>query len=439
MHSRRDMLKFGGILTGLALSPFSKAGVASIDKSRRGSGPLRITKVDPLVVSIPKIEGPMSDQVRMPEMGTTTGLTGLENRLNHHFPSRPKDSRFTLLVRIMTDQGITGWGEAHAPLAPTVHAKMISDFFAPLLVGEDALQLLPLWERMYSSQRVRGYSTGVYTESIAGVDIALWDILGKFTGQPVYQLLGGKFRETIPTYTGGRSVESIQESMSAGFTMFKTGFNKSGTEGIDKIWEMSEAIGSKGQLMVDSLGAFKLNEAIRVGREFDRMGNIGWFEDALLVDDAINYPRLSEALDTPVCVGESLSNRFQFRDLLKSSGADIINPDLGRACGITECKRIADLADVFGVMWSPHVSSGMPPYLAASIHLAVATPNAVVMEAGNVYGATDVVSSRGNTLLKEPLAFGPGFAKAPEKPGLGIEFDSKKLRDVVLNWSEVGF
>lgn len=220
--------------------------------------------------------------------------------------------------------------------------------------------------------------------------------------------------------------------MEKGFTTFKMGLNKSSTNGIEAVKQVSEVIGSQGQLMIDSLGAFKLHEAIQAGRHLDEMGNIGWFEDALLPEDTRNYPVLTEALDTAVCVGETYSNRFQFRDLFMNRGADVVNPDVGRAGGITECKRIADLADTFGVLWTPHVSSGFPPYVAASLHLAVATPNAVIIEAGNIHDATDVRGSRGNILLKEPIRFDPGHAFVPEGHGLGIEFDEKKLRQVIV-------
>lgn len=376
---------------------------------------------------------PLSESVKMPPVGTMTERAGLGNRLNHSFPSRPVESSFTTLVKITTDQGIVGWGEAHAPLAPAVHAKIITDLFAPILMGQDARAIEPLWEKLYSSQRMRGYATGFYTESIAAIDIALWDILGKFAGLPVYQLLGGKFRDSIPTYTSAGSVEGIQADLEAGFRAFKTGYNKTSTDGIDKIAEMSSVIGDKGQLMIDSLGAFKLHEAVMVGRKFDELGNVGWFEDALMPEDTAGYAQLAAALDTPVVVGETLSNRFQFRDLFMKEGADIVNPDVSRAAGITECKRIANLADAFGKLWSPHVSTGMPPYVAASLHLAVATPNAVVMEGGNIHRSSDVKLSRGNVLLKEPIEFHPGHAVVPEKPGLGIEFDEKALKKVIAN------
>ena len=431
MTTRRELIKLGGLLAASSVLPVSKMGAQKIEQSKRGTSPLKITKVEPVITSTPMIDGPLSEAVEMPPMGTMTNHVGIRNRLNHSFPSRTKQG-FTTLVKITTNQGIIGWGEAHAPLAPAVHAKLITDFLGPIIMGQDARNIGPLWDKMYSSQRMRGYSTGFYTDSIAAIDIALWDILGKFAGVPVYQLLGGKYRDRIPTYQGAGNAEDAHQSIEEGFTAVKMGFNKSASQGFDVVAEVSEAVGERGQVMIDSLGAFKLHEAISFGRKFDELGNIGWFEDALMPEDIMGYSKLAEALDTAVCVGETYSNRFQFRDLFLKQGADIINPDVGRAAGITECKRIADMADTFGVLWSPHVSSGMPPYVAASLHLAVATPNAVIMEGGHIYKATDVRGSKGNVLLKEPIEFKPGYAVVPEKPGLGIEFDEKELEKIIV-------
>ena len=413
--------------------PLSRLGAQASKEATRGTAPLRITKVEPIIVSTPNIEGPLSDYVEMPPIGTMKERSGIGRRLNHSFPSRTKGHRFDVLVKITTNEGIIGWGEAHAPVAPGVHAKVIADLLAPIIIGEDARRIGPLFEKMYSSQRLRGYSSGFYTESIAAIDIALWDILGKYLSQPVYQLLGGKYRDSIPTYASAGNTEAAERCMEEGFTAIKMGFNKSSNEGFDVIENVSEVVGSRGQLMIDSLGAFKLHEAIKVGRRLDELGNIGWFEDALMPEDTMSYPMLAEALDTAICAGEGFVNRFQFRDLFMKRSLDVINPDVGRAGGITECKRIADMADTFGILWSPHVSTGFPPYVAASIHLAVATPNAVIMEAGNIHQATDVGNSRGNVLLKEPLDFQPGYAVVPEKPGLGIEFDEKELKKVIVN------
>ncbi len=175
-----------------------------------------------------------------------------------------------------------------------------------------------------------------------------------------------------------------------------------------------------------------MHEAISAGRKLDELGNIGWFEDALMPEDTASYPILAESLDTAVCVGETLSNRFQFRDLFAPRGADVINPDLSRAGGITECKRITEMADTFGILWSPHLSSGLPPYVAASLHLAVATPNAVILEGGNIHKAREIGESRGNVLLKEPIEFKAGLAMVPERPGLGIEFEEQELQKIIV-------
>ena len=410
------------------LSPNEK-----IENSSRGIGSLAITQVEPLITRTPMCRWPADEFIEMPPIGFMHDRVGIRRRLDHASPSRFKQHSQTLLVKITTDQGLIGWGEAHAPAAPTVHAKVITDLLAPILIGQDARRIGPLWDKMYSSQRLRGYATGFFTESIAGVDIALWDILGKFVGVPLYQLLSGKYRDSIPTYRAAGSPEAALEAMEAGFTAVKMGFSKGvGSEDFARVRNVSEAVGARGQLLIDSLGAFKLHEAISTGRKLDELGNIGWFEDALMPEDTASYPILAESLDTAVCVGETLSNRFQFRDLFVQRGADVINPDLSRAGGITECKRIADMADTFGILWSPHISSGLPPYVAASLHLAVATPNAVILEGGNIHKAREIGESRGNVLLKEPLEFKAGLAMVPERPGLGIEFEEQELQKIVV-------
>ena len=315
--NRRNFLRTGAVL---AANP---ALAQTVERSRTGSGPLKITKVEAFVIRTPG--GPVAPEslVTMPPIGTTTGGLGLWNRLDHASPSRSKGHTQAVLVRIDTNQGLTGWGECHAPEAPRVHQRILSDLFAPILIGQNALEVQPLWERLYSTERLRGYSTGFYTEALAGVDLALWDLLGQFTGMPVYRLLGGKYRDRIPTYQGigGASITALKENaakaMEEGFKVVKMGFSKgSGTNDITRVATISDAIKDKGQLLIDSLGAFKLYEAVKLGREIDRLPNIGWWEDPLMPDDLTGYPRLAEALDTAICAGEELCNRFQFRDFL---------------------------------------------------------------------------------------------------------------------------
>ncbi|MDX2030509.1 MAG: mandelate racemase/muconate lactonizing enzyme family protein [Blastocatellia bacterium] len=434
---RRELMKWGGALAVAAGSGLSGALAQSpeVARSRVGTSPLRITKIEPFVIRTPNDATPPEELIVMPPVGNATGGVGLTNRLDHASPSRFRGYTQAVLVKVTTDQGLIGWGECHAPAAPRVHQTMIRDMLAPFLIGQDARNVEVLWERMYSSERLRGYSTAPFTEAIAGIDLALWDLLGKFTGQPLYVLLGGKYRDTVPTYLGisSASAEELTEkalrAVEQGYTAMKTELGKGpNSRGLDRLAAVTRAIKGRAQLLLDSLGAFKLHEAELLGRELDQMGGIGWWEDALMPEDTSGYPRLAAALATPICVGEGYSNRFQFRDLFAVKGCDMINPDVCRAGGVTECKRIAALADVHGVLWSPHVSTGSAPYIAASLHLAVSTANFVIIEGGD-----KTAGPFGNALLKEPLEFKPGAARVPERPGLGIEFNEKELAKVIVS------
>ena len=394
-----------------------------------GNGPLEIQSVEPVVIRTPRGDKPPDWYLEMPAVGSGTGGTGLWNRLDHASPSRFRGVTQATLVKIVTKGGLVGWGECHAPAAPRVHATVVRDLLAPILVGQDARQVEPLWERLYSSQRLRGYATGFYTESIAGTDLALWDILGKYLGQPLYRILGGKYRSSVPTYSGIRGStpqalgEHARRQIESGYSAVKMGLSKGpGTSSVERVVSVAEAIGDRGQLLVDSLGAYKVHEARAVGERLDELPNIGWWEDALLPEDIAGYSELKAALKTPLCAGETLSNRFQFRDLFRARAVDMVNPDICRAGGISECRRIAILADLNGILFSPHISTGTALYWAASVHLAAHLPNTVIME-----GGTLLERPFGNGLLREPLEALPGQAIVPERPGIGAEFDEREF------------
>jgi len=400
----------------------------------RSSSPIKIHSVESFVIRTPSRPATTGELMVMPPLGSMTGGPGLYNRIDHATPSRSGPFQQAVLVKITTSDGITGWGECHAPAAPRVHKTVIEDMLAPVIVGQDARDVEPLWDRMYSTQRVRGYSSGFYTEAIAGVDLALWDILGKHAGLPLSRLLGGRYRDRIPTYTGvgGGSMEALKENaqraMEQGYGAVKMGLSKGpGTRDLARVAAVVDVVKGRGQLLLDSLGAYKLHEATVIGRELDRMGSIGWWEDVLMPEDTSNYPKLADALDVPIVAGEMLSNRFQFRDLFSQKAVDIVNPDVCRAGGITECRKIAILADAAAVLWSPHVSTGTAPYVSASVHLAASTPNCVIIEGGD-----KLAGPMGNVLLQQPLAFQPGFAIPSDRPGLGVEFNEKELAKITV-------
>jgi L-alanine-DL-glutamate epimerase-like enolase superfamily enzyme len=409
----------------------ARAQNAARDRRERlaDSRPLTIRQVEAIVIRNPPTPVAPDEPLELPPVGDLTGGVGIWNRLDHASPTRFKGFEQAVLVKITTDSGLVGWGECHAPSAPRVHQRVISDLFAPLLRGQDARRVNGLWERLFTTERVRGYSTGAQFEALAGVDLALWDLMGKALGQPVYQLLGGLYRQAQPLYRGiggattAALVGDAKAAVDTGMQMVKMSYRKGkGSEDIERVAAVAEFMKPHGQVSVDSLGAFKLYEAVQAGRRFDALGNVGWFEDALQPDDQPAYPILAESVETPVCVGEMLNNRFQFRDLLSTRGADIINPDVCRAGGITECQRIAALADAFNVSWSPHVSTGTVLYFAASLHLALATPNCVIMEGGR-----KLEGPLGNALVRTPLRIDKGGAIAPDGPGFGVEWDEAAL------------
>lgn len=396
--------------------------------------PLIIRSVEPVIIRTPAGNIPFDEPLQLAPIGDLAGGLALWNRLDHASPTRFKGYEQALLVKITTESGLVGWGECHAPSAPRVHQRVIADLFAPILRGQDARQINGLWERLFTTERVRGYSTGAQFEALAGVDLALWDLMGKATGQPVYQLLGGRFRESQPVYRGigGATTDAIvndtKAAVASGMHVVKMSYHKGkGSEDFERVEAVAAYMKPFGQVAVDSLGAFKLYEAVQAGRRFDRIGNIGWFEDALQQDDQPAYARLAETLETPVCSGEMLNNKFQFRDLLGSHGADMINPDVCRVGGITEGLRIAALADAFNVQWSPHVSTGTVLYFAASLHLALATPNCVIMENGN-----KVLAPLGNALVRTPLRVEKGHAYPLELPGFGIQWNEAALAAVTV-------
>ena len=189
---------------------------------------------------------------------------------------------------------------------------------------------------MYSTQRLRGYGSGYFMRAMAGVDIALWDIVGRAAGMPVYQLLGGKFRDSIPTYqgVGGGPPEEVRANAQAllerGFPNQKMSLAKGRGEevrDVNRVRAAAEVLAGKGQILVDSLAGYTLAEATRVGRTLDEIENLGWWEDVLMPEDYGAYAILAERMDTPICAGEQYSNRFQFRDLFERRACDIVNPD----------------------------------------------------------------------------------------------------------------
>lgn len=344
----------------------------------------------------------------------------------------------TTLVKITTDTGLVGWGEAKSPVAPTITATIIRDLAAGLLIGEDPTNPLLQWDRLYGAMRIRGGSHGFWMDVISAIDIALWDLTGKAYGLPICQLLGGAFRDRIRIYASGipglraeappeawdRLRQTALNIRDLGFRGAKMGIGL-GVEGdIRSVQTVRETLGPDFTLFVDTAGMYGLGDALRLGRALEKL-DIGWFEAPVPPEDFAFGATLTASLTVPIA-SDQIFNRWQSRDLLLHGSIDVIQPDVCRTGGISECKRIADMADAFGKAATPHVSIGSAIQFAASAHLAASFPNQTWME---YWYAPNPL---GNAILKQALKVENSEFHVPTGPGLGIEIDEDALRPYIV-------
>jgi D-galactarolactone cycloisomerase len=341
-----------------------------------------------------------------------------------------------VLVRLETDSGCVGWGEAKAPVGAEATARIVQDLLAPLIVGQNPLEVRRHWERMYSAMRVRGHSTGFWLEAIAGVDIGLWDLTGHLLDQPVHVLLGGAFRDRLRVYASGlpglydgsddavleRLADLARGYVERGFLAIKMALGQGIENDVRAVEAVRDAIGDDVDLFVDAAGVYEPQQAIRLGRHLERL-NVGWFEMPIPTDNLPGYIQVAQALDVPIAL-DALANRFQARDYVGGGGLDVIQPDVCRAGGITESLKMGEVADLYGAACAPHVSIGSGIQFAATLQLGLALPNLLIAEHNMVEG-----NPLGEPLLKAPMPQPQdGYLAAPTGPGLGVQLDEAAVR-----------
>jgi D-galactarolactone cycloisomerase len=341
-----------------------------------------------------------------------------------------------LLVRIVTDDGLVGWGEAHSPPIPRVAQALITDLLAPQLIGRDPRAIDAIWEAMYASMRLRGYLGGLMLEAMAGIDIALWDVVGKALRQPVYRLLGGPYRTRIPCYLSGVPGATVDDRIDAangfvrdGFTAMKISVGRGPfDEDLDAAAAVIHAVRDSADVLVDAHGAYDTRTAVAAGRRLERAG-AGWLEDPLPPEDTDGYAALCATLDIPIATGETEATRWQIHERLTRRAADVILPDVCRAGGISEGRKIALVADLHNVKWCVHASISTPIHQAAGLHLAAATPNFLLCEYPQSFRTTPLA----NDLVEVPLRPVDGHLDVTESPGLGVNFVRDALREMSLD------
>ena len=342
----------------------------------------------------------------------------------------------TVIVRVTTDDGLVGYGEAKAPVAPQVTKEIIDRLLAGIVIGSDPRDVTVLWERMYAGMRPRGHRGGFYVEAISGVDIALWDIAAQAAQVPIAKLLGGSFRDHVRVYASGlvaldsrashaefaELAKEAKEVRRQGFTGVKVALGRGIPGDLKSIRIVRDALGSDFLVYADACGVYDRAQALRLGKELESLG-VGWFEMPIFPEDVEGYELLARELTIPIAL-DCLTARYETCEFIRRKALDIVQPDVCRAGGITECRRIAELADAFGMAFAPHISIGSAIHFAASAHVASAMPNTIICEYW--YGENPL----GNVILEEPLVLEKGYLHTPSLPGLGINIKSGFLKQL---------
>jgi L-alanine-DL-glutamate epimerase-like enolase superfamily enzyme len=334
-----------------------------------------------------------------------------------------------VVVEVRTDAGIVGWGECLARTSSPAYAAAVETLLKPVLIGRNPFETASLWRAMRG--RLTGRAGGMLVESIAGVDIALWDIMGKVAGLPVHRLLGGAGRRQILAYASSinwgddaRAEAETRDCLARGFRAIKVKIGQTPRAAIARAELIRKIAGPEIRLSVDANWAFDLDEATQVGEALAAL-DYWWFEEPIVPEDIDGYRRLRERTKVRLAAGESDFVATQARDLIATRSVGVIQPDVARAGGITETRRIADLADAFHVAYAPHVGWSGAICAAASVQLAAAQPNFLVYEC--MIFANPL---REDLLTRRVGSFQDlvdGHAAVPEGPGLGVEIDRDAL------------
>lgn len=357
-------------------------------------------------------------------------ITGVE-------PYLLKGNKCWVLVR--TSEGLTGTGEV-SPMNSRIAAALIEKSFAPLLIGMNPLEIERCWDKLFYGTYKQGVM-GLQPEALAGIDIALWDILGQAARMPIHQLLGGKRRDSVRMYasigggagsTPAAMAKRAESAVKQGFTAVKIRMDygpqtpDANVPGdLEILATVRRAIGESIELMYDVNNGYSLQSAIRVGREIEKFRVIH-YEEPLAQTDYEGYAKLVEAVDIPVAAGEHEYTRWQFRDLIRTGNPDILQPDLVKCAGFSEAVKIAALASAYHKQLCPHQTQ---PAIgqAATLHFTSVFVNNDLAQELTENG----MESPLHALFKNPLQFKEGRLLVPEGPGLGLELDEGKLKTMV--------
>jgi galactonate dehydratase len=353
-----------------------------------------------------------------------------------------------LFVKVHTNQGIWGCGEAVDAVGGTYH---LVQTFGRRLRGQSPLNPHRLFEDIRRSGVFAGAQSGMYVAVLTAIETALWDLTGKALGIPVYQLLGGKFRDRIRVYldtalyqtslpSPDRFAEAALEARQMGFTAVKFDldqandparydrYNWTASPGelqrmVDQMTAARKAVGPNMDVCADMHARYDLPTALAVAKSMEPL-KLMWLEEPVPAENVEAYRQIAQETSTPICVGENIYLAYGFRKLLEMGGADIIMPDLQKVGGLGEGQRIANLANLYYVPFAPHMVASYLGAMAAC-HVCASVPNFMILEWQIYYHKEE--------MFKEIVTFdGPmvenGFIRLSEKPGIGVEINEEAMR-----------
>lgn len=346
------------------------------------------------------------------------------------FRPRPR----TRLVKITTDKDLVGWGETTLEGKPKSTWAAVEEL-AEYLIGQDPLRIEHHWQNIYRSAFYRGGN--VLMSALAGIDQALWDIAGKFYGVPSYMLMGGNTRNKIRVYAHW-GINSLEEKMlddarerleilqkRGGYTAFKGGISGKWRaheppakidDFVKRAYMMREWVGDEVEIFFDCHGKLTPAQAIEVCNQLKDM-HPGFVEEPIPQENKDALATITRQVPVPIATGERLLNRWEFREIFESNTVAIIQPDVAHCGGMTELKKIANMAEVYYVHTAPHCAIG-PVAFSACMQVDACVPNFFIQE--------QVDWALGNGLLQEPWQVKGGYIDLPTKPGLGFEINEEK-------------
>lgn len=355
--------------------------------------------------------------------------------------------RYWILVKVTTDTGLTGWGECYASsVGPDAMRAVIEDVFERHMKRENPENIELMFRRAYSSGFTQRPDLTVMG-AFSGLEIACWDILGKARGRPVWALLGGRMNDRVRAYTylyplphhtqktfwtdPDAQAEAARDCVARGYTAIK--FDPAGPYtihgghqpaltdialSVEMCRAIRSAVGNRADLLFGTHGQFTTSGAIRLGQALEPYMPL-WYEEPIPPDNLLEFADVARAVRIPIATGERMTTKAEFATVLRSGGARILQPALGRAGGIWEMKKVAAMAEAFNAEMAPHLYAG-PVEWAANVHLGVSIPNLLLAET--------IETDFHRDLIRGSIAVENGYILPPDRPGLGIEIDEDLAR-----------